>query len=64
MSAREIELTRHITVLRRALEDAPHSSMVYDSASGEAYADWYRRVRGPALDSTNPDRWKPLKPDV
>jgi hypothetical protein len=58
--AREIELTRHITVLRSALEDAPHSTVLDDSSSAVAYTDWYQRVRGPALESTDPDRWKPI----
>ncbi len=56
---REIELMRHISVLRGALEDAPHSSVLHDSTSHVVYEDWYRQQRGPALESTDPERWKP-----
>lgn len=52
-SARERELEHHIRVLRSALEDAPHSSII----GNDGYGAWYRGLRGPALDSTDPNRW-------
>jgi hypothetical protein len=52
-TAREIELEHHIKVLRLALQDAPHSSTM-----PTYYESWYREQRGPALDSTDTDRWK------
>lgn len=54
---REIELERHIRVLRDALENAPHSSAMAEPS----YDAWYREQRGPALDSTDPDRWRPIR---
>lgn len=53
-TAREIELETHIKTLRDALQDAPHSSAV----DRPFYDDWYRQQRGPALDRTDPDRWR------
>lgn len=50
---REIELINHIRRLRSALEEAPHSSV----PNNPSYDAWYREVRGPALDSTDPRRW-------
>lgn len=59
-TGRENELMRHIQTLRAALQDAPHTSVLDDSTSRTVYESWYRQQRGPALDSTDPDRWKPI----
>lgn len=53
-SAREIELEQHIKTLRAALQDAPHSSTI----AWPVYRNWYQQQRGPALESTDPDRWR------
>lgn len=57
-TSRELELEHHIRVLRDALQDAPHSAVVDRSC----YYPWYQQQRGPALDSTDPNRWKAYKP--
>lgn len=59
-TAREVELERHIQVLRDALQDAPHSSSIDEWFYGE----WYRQQRGPALESTDPIRWSAYRPSV
>lgn len=55
---REIELQRHIAVLRDALQDAPHPTSLKDGGP-KFYQAWYSQQRGPALDSTAPRKWQP-----
>lgn len=55
-TSREIELERHITVLRDALQDAPHHTAIPECPTH--YVSWYQQQRGSALESTDPNRWE------
>lgn len=59
-SAREVELETHIRVLRNALQDAPHDTTLTTRHGLPVtyYESWYQQQRGPALESTDPVRWK------